>query len=413
MAHSYGQHDQCYPGLALACPDVEASEVYQTPSPRSTSSDPSVFYSTESLSTGFRHVCDPRCHGEPPSSTPYTSGLATPAPEDVKPSVPTRAKSSATSRKTGQPPRPPNAWICYRSARVHELRATPEYLKIPQADISKIIGQLWRSESPEVRKRYELEAAAKKLEHRKKYPDYTFKPTRKGSGSKAAAKKARTSKKTTPSPSPAASPSGIPSVLLQHTASTSAFRIPTPSPPRASSRASLASYPEPLASSPVSLDHPSHFDQSYLTSNAFTPATSYSDSYMPTFDDTYTQAPLQPAPVETGGLTMFRYRPTTSSSFQAAGLPAPPADFSDHLPPSPVEQSQPYYAPPEPAPYPDTDHHHPFQHFAPPEISPHEPETQAYLDAPWVYSTTSTTYDAREQFEQQTPSASSWEMYRL
>jgi len=87
-----------------------------------------------------------------------------------QPSTSEVPRNTHNNRKTGNPPRPPNAWICYRSARVHELKNTAEYSKMPQASISKLIGELWRSESAEVRRQYELEAAAKKLEHREKYP---------------------------------------------------------------------------------------------------------------------------------------------------------------------------------------------------------------------------------------------------
>ncbi|BGP36841.1 hypothetical protein JCM10449v2_000743 [Rhodotorula kratochvilovae] len=90
---------------------------------------------------------------------------------------PAKVRISA-ARKAGNPPRPANAWICYRSARVHELKASSEYAKLPQADISKIIGQLWRDETPEIRRHYELEAERKKAEHKEKYPDYIFRPVR-------------------------------------------------------------------------------------------------------------------------------------------------------------------------------------------------------------------------------------------
>ncbi|GAA5916054.1 hypothetical protein JCM6882_008299 [Rhodosporidiobolus microsporus] len=130
--------------------------------------------------------------------------------------------------KRGNPPRPANAWICYRSARVHELKASSEYAKLPQADISKIIGQLWRNEPPEVRRQYEDMAALKKAEHKEKHPDYVFRPVRRTSTK-------RTPKpKTAPCPPPAPMPGSVPSVLQ---------RPPSPSstPPT-----SYGSFPEPL-----------------------------------------------------------------------------------------------------------------------------------------------------------------------
>jgi hypothetical protein len=96
-------------------------------------------------------------------------------------------KATAKPVKT---PRPANAWICYRSARVQELKTTAEYKKLPQADIcssflsfpsssfpvltlshtAKIIGQLWRNETDEIKRKYEQIAEVKKAEHKAKHP---------------------------------------------------------------------------------------------------------------------------------------------------------------------------------------------------------------------------------------------------
>ncbi|BGP12874.1 hypothetical protein JCM10213_005171 [Rhodosporidiobolus nylandii] len=109
--------------------------------------------------------------------------------------------------KRNTPPRPANAWICYRSARVQELKSSSsQYSKLPQADISKIIGQLWRSEPPEVRRQYEEMAERKKAEHKEKHPDYVFRPVRR-KASKGSSKKAA------PSPPPPCVVNSIPSVL--------------------------------------------------------------------------------------------------------------------------------------------------------------------------------------------------------
>ncbi|KAE8542910.1 hypothetical protein D1P53_000973 [Cryptococcus gattii VGV] len=50
---------------------------------------------------------------------------------------------------------------------------------LPQSDISKVISHLWKNEVSEIRTVYENRANAKKLEHQKLYPDYKFKPKRK------------------------------------------------------------------------------------------------------------------------------------------------------------------------------------------------------------------------------------------
>ncbi len=115
--------------------------------------------------------------------------------------VPRPAHPRSHRRKDGQPPRPPNAWICYRAARSQELRALPEYARVAQSEIcesastacpaiakkelcadyscalvartnvtAKIIARLWRDEDPAVRRSYELEAQELKRAHREQYP---------------------------------------------------------------------------------------------------------------------------------------------------------------------------------------------------------------------------------------------------
>lgn len=78
-------------------------------------------------------------------------------------------------------PRPPNAWILYRSDKVRELelRAGPSKPRRPQAEISKEISIMWKEELPEVKAGYEKAAAIKKAIHAAKYPDYRFKPQKK------------------------------------------------------------------------------------------------------------------------------------------------------------------------------------------------------------------------------------------
>ena len=76
-----------------------------------------------------------------------------------------------------QPPRPPNAWILYRSDKLQQL--PPPALGHPkptQAEVSKIISAQWRTESDEVRAMYDERAQIAKLEHARLYPNYRFTP---------------------------------------------------------------------------------------------------------------------------------------------------------------------------------------------------------------------------------------------
>ncbi|KAL7008267.1 hypothetical protein EMMF5_001996 [Cystobasidiomycetes sp. EMM_F5] len=81
-------------------------------------------------------------------------------------------------------PRPPNAWILYRSDQIVQLRAKmPEGAARPtQADLSKIFGEQWRNETEAVKLKYEGAAEAARELHAQKYPDWKFarRPPREG-----------------------------------------------------------------------------------------------------------------------------------------------------------------------------------------------------------------------------------------
>ncbi|GAA5896897.1 HMG-box domain-containing protein [Sporobolomyces salmoneus] len=234
--------------------------------------------------------------------------------------------------KSGNPPRPPNAWICYRSAKVLELKTTSQYPKMPQASISKLIGELWRSESPEVKRKYEKEAAAKKLEHQAKYPDYTFRPMRKEQVRKTSLKRLESSdsarKKT--------KKDDLPSVLRPGP-TTVASGLPTPYSPPTSTRSSSRVSPLPTLSEPPSSATSSSFPS--------TPLYSPVDYSLP--------PPLEypehiPAPINTAQpLTMFRpvanhllTPPFDDPPLSQAS--SPPQSYLSYHPPPPPEHVAPW-----------------------------------------------------------------------
>ncbi|KAG1870451.1 hypothetical protein C8R48DRAFT_770899 [Suillus tomentosus] len=95
---------------------------------------------------------------------------------------PTRSKGKGrvTNDEDIKPPRPPNAWILYRSDKIKELPpAEPGQRSRAQADVSKLVSDMWRKESDAVKLEYERLADAKKAEHQRKYPDYRFQPMKK------------------------------------------------------------------------------------------------------------------------------------------------------------------------------------------------------------------------------------------
>ncbi|KAG0702978.1 hypothetical protein DFH29DRAFT_998930 [Suillus ampliporus] len=94
---------------------------------------------------------------------------------------PIRSSTSGKARaKEIQPPRPPNAWILYRSDKLRSLPPElPGGQRRAQADVSKLISEMWRSESEAVKLEYERLADAKKAEHQRLYPTYRFQPMKK------------------------------------------------------------------------------------------------------------------------------------------------------------------------------------------------------------------------------------------
>ncbi|KAG8732639.1 hypothetical protein FRC11_011908, partial [Ceratobasidium sp. 423] len=100
----------------------------------------------------------------------------------MPPTRPDRQRTTPSSTAAGkaQPPRPPNAWILYRSDKLKELATNqPPGPRKPQAEISKIISQMWQAEGPETKGMYEARAEEKKAEHAALYPDYKFAPMKK------------------------------------------------------------------------------------------------------------------------------------------------------------------------------------------------------------------------------------------
>ncbi|KAI0093125.1 hypothetical protein BDY19DRAFT_989795 [Irpex rosettiformis] len=72
--------------------------------------------------------------------------------------------------------RPRNAWILYRKTRLDDVPLLPDGSKLPMAKASSVISHWWKTETKEVRRKFELMAAAEKAEHKRRYPDYKYKP---------------------------------------------------------------------------------------------------------------------------------------------------------------------------------------------------------------------------------------------
>lgn len=78
-------------------------------------------------------------------------------------------------------PRPPNAFILFRSAFIRSRKISSE-IEGNHSTLSKIIGRVWRSLPPPERAEWEARARIAQEEHRLRYPDWRFSPAGGGSG---------------------------------------------------------------------------------------------------------------------------------------------------------------------------------------------------------------------------------------
>ncbi|KAI5984858.1 hypothetical protein EDD15DRAFT_2200989 [Pisolithus albus] len=72
-------------------------------------------------------------------------------------------------------PRPPNAFILFRSSFI-KSQQVPEKVEGNHSTLSKIIGKYWKTLSREEREVWEAKAVVAQAEHRRRYPDWRFRP---------------------------------------------------------------------------------------------------------------------------------------------------------------------------------------------------------------------------------------------
>ncbi|KAG8217024.1 hypothetical protein J3R82DRAFT_7340 [Butyriboletus roseoflavus] len=72
-------------------------------------------------------------------------------------------------------PRPPNAFILFRSSFIRSQQV-PEKVEGNHSTLSKIIGKYWKTLPREEREVWEAKALVAQAEHRKRYPDWRFRP---------------------------------------------------------------------------------------------------------------------------------------------------------------------------------------------------------------------------------------------
>ncbi|OBZ79874.1 Silenced mating-type M-specific polypeptide Mc [Grifola frondosa] len=101
----------------------------------------------------------------------------------------TTQKATSSKPSTSKVPRPPNPFFIYRSAVLPDLAAVEPDNRIK----SKIIGQLWKKMPPDEKELWNKKGELAKAQHKEKYPDYRYQPSK-----RKEEQKRRTSKRTGP-----------------------------------------------------------------------------------------------------------------------------------------------------------------------------------------------------------------------
>jgi len=83
--------------------------------------------------------------------------------------------SHAKKRDASYIPRPPNAFILFRSSFIR-AQHIPGKIEGNHSALSKIIGKYWKALPREEREVWEAKAIVAQAEHRKRYPDWRFRP---------------------------------------------------------------------------------------------------------------------------------------------------------------------------------------------------------------------------------------------
>ncbi|KAJ7472554.1 high mobility group box domain-containing protein [Mycena latifolia] len=86
-----------------------------------------------------------------------------------------RGGRAAVRRAPSYIPRPPNAFILFRSSFIRSQNV-PGRVEGNHSTLSKIIGKYWHALPPAERARWEDKARAAQAEHRRRYPDWRFRP---------------------------------------------------------------------------------------------------------------------------------------------------------------------------------------------------------------------------------------------
>ncbi|TFK31778.1 hypothetical protein BDQ12DRAFT_671599 [Crucibulum laeve] len=134
-------------------------------------------FSTETPNAGgiaFAPNITPGSYNEPPPlvDAPVFESILFPPPDDC----PTQRRTGHSRKKPeNHIPRPPNAFILFRSSFIKSQHVSTE-VETNHSTLSKIIGLTWQNLPNEERQIWHAKAKATLEEHKRKFPQYAFKP---------------------------------------------------------------------------------------------------------------------------------------------------------------------------------------------------------------------------------------------
>ncbi|KAI9068375.1 hypothetical protein FKP32DRAFT_1561864, partial [Trametes sanguinea] len=87
------------------------------------------------------------------------------------------SSSSGDGKKSDKTKRPPNSFMLYRVAKLKVIQAAYGKERGPQmSEASKVIGEWWENEKPEIRDWWQRESLRVAEEHKRLHPEYAYKP---------------------------------------------------------------------------------------------------------------------------------------------------------------------------------------------------------------------------------------------
>ncbi|KAI0641376.1 hypothetical protein C8Q79DRAFT_919395 [Trametes meyenii] len=126
-------------------------------------------------SIAFAPNVTPGTYNDPPSPADVTAAESLLFPASDECGAATRRTAHAKKKPENHIPRPPNAFILFRSSFIKSQHVSSE-VETNHSTLSKIIGLTWQNLPHEERQVWHAKAKVALEEHKRKFPQYAFRP---------------------------------------------------------------------------------------------------------------------------------------------------------------------------------------------------------------------------------------------